>query len=233
MALWSLSTQYKKSSVEKMFFYNDGKVITIEQGFRWATFTVESDERPLTDEELINKDGYELSCIANDESWEMSEMIDGCWCDIEIANDKATEEDLEAFIEAWEEDSYDGVEALGWSNDDTEYYYYGPLMLVNDDTGEEFLGEPPEPQEKTEEQLKEELDDLIATMPEVPEEEPNVTEWFPADVKPVHIGMYEAITAAAPMWPFPSMVQWDGEQWSEPVKEWRGLADAPKPSWPF
>jgi hypothetical protein len=233
MALWSLSTQYKKSSVEKMFFYNDGKVITIEQGFRWATFTVESDERPLTDEELINKDGYELSCIANDESWEMSEMIDGCWCDIEIANDKATEEDLEAFIEAWEEDSYDGVEALGWSNDDTEYYYYGPLMLVNDDTGEEFLGDTPEPQEKTEEQLKAELDDLIATMPEVPEEEPEVTDWFPADVKPAHKGTYQAITAAAPMWPFPSMVEWDGKKWSEDVKEWRGLANEPKASWPF
>lgn len=232
MTTWSLSTQYKKSSVEKMFFYNDGKVITIEQGYRWATFTVESDERPLTDEELVNADGYELSCIANDESWEMSEMIDGCWCDIEI-NNNATEEDLEAFIEAWEEDSYDGVEALGWSNDDTEYYYHGPLMLVNDDTGEEFYGEPPEPQEKTEEQLKAELDDLIATMPEVPEEEPAVTGWFPADVNPAHTGMYEAITAAAPAWPFPSMVEWNGEQWSEAVKEWRGLAEEPKTGWPF
>jgi hypothetical protein len=27
MAVWKLSPQYKKSAVEQMFFYNDGKVI--------------------------------------------------------------------------------------------------------------------------------------------------------------------------------------------------------------
>ena len=151
MATWKLSPQYKKSAVEKMFFYKDGKVIIIEQGFRWATFTVESDERPLTDLELKNDDGYELGCIDNGESWEMCEMIDGCWLDISIGNDKTTSTDEEEFTEAWEEDSYDAVEALGWSQDDTEYYYHGPLELTNEDTGEVFQGEPDEPQEKTEE----------------------------------------------------------------------------------
>jgi len=66
MAIWKLSPQYKKSAVEKMFFYKEGKVITIEQGYRWATFTVESDEQPLTNDELKNEDGYELSCIGYD-----------------------------------------------------------------------------------------------------------------------------------------------------------------------
>lgn len=142
MATWSLSPQYKKSAVEKMFFYKDGKVITMEQGFRWATFKVDSDERPLTNEELKNADGYELSCIENDECWEMWDMIDGCWCDIEAGNDKTTDEDVEEFEAAWEEDSYEAVEALGWSQDDCEYYYYGPLELTNEDTGEVFKGEP-------------------------------------------------------------------------------------------
>ena len=238
MATWKLSPQHKKSAVEQMFFYNDGKVIIVEQGWRWGTFTVESDERPLTDLELVNAEGYELGCIDNDESWELSEMTDGCWLDV-TAGRNATEEDVAAFEQAWEEDGYDGVEELGWSNDDTEYYYYGPLELTNEDTGEVFLGNAVESQEQTEQQLLAELDELMATMPTVhvtntdnpidfpTAEEPAVTDWFPADVKPVHKGNYQAITAAEPMWPFPTMVTWNGRQWSEAVKEWRGLANKP------
>jgi hypothetical protein len=222
MATWKLSPQHKKSAVEKMFFYNGSKAIVVEQGWRWGTFTVESDERPLTDLELVNEDGYELGCIDNDESWELCEMTDGCWLDIDALRD-ATEEDVTAFEQAWEEDSYDGVEALGWSNDDTEYYYYGPLELTNEDTGQVFLGDAVEIQAQTEQQLLAELDELIAAMPE-----PAVTDWFSADVKPVHKGNYQAITEAAPMWPFPTMVEWDGKQWGEPVKEWRGLANKPE-----
>jgi hypothetical protein len=144
MATWNLSPQYKKSAIEKMFFYKDGKSIVIEQGFRWANFTVESDEQPLTEEELVNADGYELGCIDNDECWEMQEMIDGCWLDITAHNGDVTDEELAEFEAAWEEDSYEGVENLGWSNDDTEYYYTGPLELTNEDTGEVFQGEPAE-----------------------------------------------------------------------------------------
>ena len=225
MATWKLSPQHKKSAVEQMFFYNGDMVIIVEQGWRWGTFTVESDERPLTDLELVNAEGYELGCIDNNESWELCEMTDGCWLDI-TAGRNATEEDVTAFEQAWEQDGYDGVEELGWSCDDTEYYYYGPLELTNEDTGQVFLGDAVETHEQTEQQLIAELDELIAAMPEMPE--PAVTDWFTADVKPVHKGNYQAITAAAPMWPFPTMVAWDGKQWSETVKEWRGLANKPE-----
>jgi len=238
MTTWKLSPQYKKSAVEKMFFYKDGKVITIEQGYRWATFSVESDTRPLTDEELKNEDGYELGSIDNDESWEMWDMVDGCWLDIEIGNDKTTSTDLEEFEAAWEEDSYEAVEALGWSQDDTEYFYYGPLSLTNEDTGEEFLGEPEEnisvsgvPQEKTEEQLRAELDELIATIPEVPtepkEDHSGVTDWFPNSINPVRTGTYEVIKEGSPAsWPFPysvSTAEWNGLTWNSTIENWRGL----------
>ena len=240
MATWKLSPQYKKSAVEKMFFFKDGKIIVMEQGFRWATFSVESDERPLTDAELKNDDYYELGCIDNDESWEMNDMSDGCWMDVTAGNDKTTDEDLAAFNDAWEADWYSGVEAIGWSQDECEYYFYGPLELTNEDTGEVFYGEPPEDVSvggvpiKTEEQLKAELDELIATMPEVPvEEDPAVTDWFPVDIKPVHKGNYQVITKGAESWPFPSFAEWNGKKWSEDVKEWRGLAEEPKRAWPF
>jgi len=221
MAIWKLSPQYKKSAVEKMFFYKEGKVITIEQGYRWATFTVESDEQPLTDDELKNEDGYELSCIDNDESWEMWDMIDGCWCDIEDGNGKASEEDVEEFITAWEEDSFDGVENLGWQCDDTEYYYYGPLELTNEDTGEVFKGEPDEDAPVANETLEEASEEF--------HEEPEVTDWFPVSINPARQGAYQVTSSNIPNWPFPSYAQWDGVQWSdEHVVSWRGLLKEPE-----
>jgi hypothetical protein len=213
MATWSLSPLHKKSAVELMFFYKEGKVITIEQGFRWATFKVDSDERPLTDIELRNENGYELSYIDNDESWEMWDMVDGCWCDIQGANHKVTEDDVEEFTLAWEEDSYEAVEALGWSQDDTEYYYHGPLVLTNDDTGEEFLGD---------------VEETVSTATQEAETALAVTDWFPVSVNPARSGSYETMPGtAANTWPFPVMATWDGKEWSTVVAQWRGLSENP------
>ncbi len=229
MATWSLSPQYKKSAVEKMFFYKDGKVITMEQGFRWATFKMESDICPLSTDELKNEDGFEL-----DGDWEMWDMIDGCWLDIEAGNDKTTDEDVEAFTELWEEDSFEAVEGAGWSQDDCEYFYHGPLELTNEDTGEVFKGEPDEaPQEPlpTEEELIKELDTLLDTMPELEEEEPELelTDWFPVEVNPVRTGRYQVLTKESTMWPFPQYTEWTGKKWvGETVTQWRGLANEPK-----
>ena len=236
MATWSLSPQYKKSAVEKMFFYKDGKIITVEQGFRWASFKVESDNRPLTDEELKNEDGYELSFIENDESWEMWEMIDGCWAEIEPGNDKTTTEDVEEFENAWNEDSYDGVESLGWSQDDCEYFYYGPLELTNEDTGEIFKGElddnistvdiPLSTDETEDFEKSSEDSDII--------DESQKTEWYDISVKPIHKGEYEC-EFESDTWPFPieRMCEWTGKSWKEGgekaagIKRWRGLKSNP------
>jgi hypothetical protein len=255
MATWKLSPQYKKSAVEKMFFHKDGKVISIEQGFRWATFTVESDERPLTDEELKNEDGYELSCIENDECWEMWEMIDGCWLDIQAERD-CTPEDVEEFELAWEENSYEGVEELGWYNDDTEYYYHGPLELTNDTTGEVFQGEPDEnvsvsgvphatntdnpidfPQQVEEfvngyanfvENMTDEEWEVLGK-----EDEPVVTDWYPVETNPVRNGTYQVLeTELEVSWPFESNVKagvWNGKKWdNKNVVKWRGLTSDPE-----
>ena len=53
MPTWKLSTYWKKSSIERQIWVKDDKVIIREEGYRWGTFYVQSDERPLTDEELI------------------------------------------------------------------------------------------------------------------------------------------------------------------------------------
>lgn len=229
MATWSLSPQYKKSAIEKMFFYKDGNRITIEQGFRWSTFTVESDERPLTDAELVNEYGYELGCIDNDECWEMQDMTDGCWLDI-TADDDVPAEELEKFEAAWEEDSYSGVEELGWSNDDTEYYYVGPLQLTNEDTGQVFQGEPDEPVSAGSVPHVSNTDNPV-DFPE--EEKPLLTDWYPASTNPVREGTYQVIDTEVPtQWPFASNIitgTWDGKKWdgSVNVVKWRGLSEDP------
>lgn len=229
MATWSLSPQYKKSAVEIMFFRKDNMVISIEQGFRWATFKVESDERPLTDEELKNEDGYELSCIDNDESWEMWEMVDGCWLDIDRANSHVSDEAFEEFETAWEEDSFEGVETLGWSNDDTEYHYHGPLELTNEDTGEVFKGEPDEEVPTAPVEVMEEA--LVELEVEI--EKPIVTDWYPVSIDPVREGTYQVLhTELEEKWPFQSNVTsavWNGKKWDDKkVVKWRGLTEEVK-----
>ena len=243
MATWNLSPQYKKSAVEKMFFYKDGQCITVEQGFRWANFKVESDERPLTDDELKNEDGYELGCIDNDESWEMWDMSDGCWLDIEKVSDSITDEEFAAFEAAWEEDGYSGVEELGWNNDDTEYYYHGPLALTNEDTGEVFQGEPDENVPVTPETVNEFVEgyaDFVENMSDeewedLGKDDNPYTDWFPASINPVRVGTYQVLCCEQEVaWPFQSNIlagTWDGKTWdisvSTTVVKWRGLANDP------
>ena len=124
MTTWALTTKTKKNAVEKQFWYKDGRVIIREEGYRWGKFYCESDERP--DVDLVNPDGYELGDSEYD--WELDHLDDGCWADWTYPDDM-TEEEQQAIEAAWEEDFYDGMEALGWSNDDTEYWFYGELEL--------------------------------------------------------------------------------------------------------
>ena len=135
MAIWKVTNLHKKSAVERQFWVKDGKTIIREEGFRWGVWSCESDEQP--DIDLDNPEGYELMCTDCD--WEMEEMMDGSWAETTFPDDMS-EEEQEEWEAAWEEDSYDGVEALGWSCDETEHWIYGPIQLTNEDTGEEFGG---------------------------------------------------------------------------------------------
>jgi hypothetical protein len=137
MTTWVLTTQHKKNAVERSFWYKDGQKIVREEGYRWGKFYCESDEQP--DIDLKNPDGYEISGY----DWELDSLDDGCWAEWEWP-EGMSEEEQDKIMDAWNEDFYDGMEALGWSNDDTEYVFYGPLQLENEATGEVFQGEPDE-----------------------------------------------------------------------------------------
>ena len=210
MATWQLSTEYKKNAIEVQLWYKDGVAIKRVEGYRWGTFSCESDERP--DIDLRNEgDGYELA----DYDWELGSLDDGCWADWEYPTDFPIEERIK-IEEAWDNDWYDGMEALGWSNDDTEYWFQGPLKLVNQDTGEEFSV------------LDENFNIIPEPEPQVINDDPPLTNWFPSDVAPVREGTYQVNDDKNPTWPFPTYATWDGQKWSDTsIAQWRGLAEDP------
>ena len=210
MAVWQLSTEYKKNAIEVQLWYKDGVAIKRVEGYRWGTFSCESDERP--DIDLRNEgDGYELA----DYDWELGSLDDGCWADWEYPTDFPIEERIK-IEEAWDNDWYDGMEALGWSNDDTEYWFQGPLKLVNQDTGEEFSV------------LDENFNIIPEPEPQVINDDPPLTNWFPSDVAPVREGTYQVNDDKNPTWPFPTYATWDGQKWSDTsIAQWRGLAEDP------
>ena len=210
MATWQLSTEYKKNAIEVQLWYKDGVAIKRVEGYRWGTFSCESDERP--DIDLRNEgDGYELA----DYDWELGSLDDGCWADWEYPTDFPIEERIK-IEEAWDNDWYDGMEALGWSNDDTEYWFQGPLKLVNQDTGEEFSV------------LDENFNIIPEPEPQVLNDDPPLTNWFPSDVAPVREGRYQVNDDKNPTWPFPTYATWDGQKWSDTsIAQWRGLAEDP------
>jgi hypothetical protein len=210
MAVWELSTEYKKNAIEVQLWYKDGVAIKRVEGYRWGTFSCESDERP--DIDLRNEgDGYELA----DYDWELDSLDDGCWADWEYPTDFPVEERIK-IEEAWDNEWYDGMEALGWSNDDTEYWFQGPLKLVNRDTGEEFSV------------LDENFNIIPEPEPQVVNDDPPLTNWFPSDVAPVREGRYQVNDDKNPTWPFPTYAIWDGQKWSDTsIAQWRGLAEDP------
>jgi len=224
MAVWELSTEYKKNAIEVQLWYKDGVTIKRIEGYRWGTFYCESDERP--DIDLRNEgDGYELA----DYDWELDSLDDGCWADWEFP-DSMSEEERTKIEEAWDNEWYEGMEALGWSNDDTEYWFQGPLKLVNKDTGEEFSALDADGNLVSEEDLQQALEDLKHEFEElqVVNDDPPLTNWFPSDVNPVREGRYMVSDNKNPGWPFPTYAEWDGKKWSDDsITQWRGLAEDP------
>lgn len=136
MAIWKIQNHSKKNAVERQFWIKDGVTVIKEEGFRWGYWTCESEDQP--DIDLDNPDGYELT--SSDYEWEMESMDDGSWVEWTFPDDM-DEEEQEHIQELWDEDSFEGLEGDGWINDETEYWIYGPILLINEDTGEEIHGE--------------------------------------------------------------------------------------------
>jgi hypothetical protein len=44
MALWKIEPTFKKSLLERCYYFKDGKTMMIETGWRWGEFTCETVE---------------------------------------------------------------------------------------------------------------------------------------------------------------------------------------------
>ena len=113
MALWKVEPTYKKSCIERETWHKDGQSITMETGWRWGEFIIETegDEPPVIAE---NTDLF--NCHYEVVDWSTD---DGCWCDYEYTG--MTEEEIVAKQEWFDEgNSLWDLESDGWSQDDTE-----------------------------------------------------------------------------------------------------------------
>lgn len=135
MARWQISNYYKKNVVDRQFWHNDDREFVRDEGYRWGTWECESDERP--DIDLDNPDGYELTATEYD--WDLVDMLDGSWSEwtYDTSFDQEEKDLLEA---AWDELGYEGLENLGYMMNESEQWIYGPILLKNLDTGEEWHG---------------------------------------------------------------------------------------------
>ena len=143
MAIWTVSTYYKKNvqEVETYCQRHGSGQITVTNGFRWGSWTVEtSDDNPPEFEftEVPNGDGKKdsinmLDCsINNIDNVELDSMDDGgCWYDVEIKGlDEDAEKELREFLE--ENSPYELEERDdGWYQDETEWWIWGPIEIQN------------------------------------------------------------------------------------------------------
>ncbi len=131
MAVWTLMPVNKKSIEEVMFWTKDGKTIVFRQGWRGGSVTLVTadDNEPSIDlegnDELNVYDLYDDHIV----EVELDSFWDGCWGEWEWNDQGLTDEEIEEIEAAWDDEGYEGVEELGWNQDDTETYFYGPLSL--------------------------------------------------------------------------------------------------------
>lgn len=119
---WKISTLEKKNVVENEMFTKDGKTVTHSTGFRWGYVIVEEDPE-------IENPADSDSVIVSDYSIEDCGYDDGCWEEWDFGD--LSEDEIELFMQMWEDGWYDSLSTIGWDHTDTEVVFIGPLEVTN------------------------------------------------------------------------------------------------------
>lgn len=139
MANWRVSTYHKKSCEEHEHFVKDGMTIVCVNGFRWASFFVETTDDNPPEFEFVctpggddRKDSINMyDCYVNNiESVELDTMDDGWYGDIRFPEDMDDEEQeqLQELID--EHGVYEALEEQqGWTPDENEAWIWGPILI--------------------------------------------------------------------------------------------------------
>ena len=144
MSVYTLRNLYKKHAREIETWMKvepgstEGKIVIVDTGWRWASFTVTTDDGEKPDLDLDNfgtVNPYYLGGEGNIEDVEMESCEDGVH--FELYSDDLTEEELDELREEIEESSHlDVLEAAGYINEDTEFSLEGPLVILDEDDEE-------------------------------------------------------------------------------------------------
>lgn len=127
MAKYIVSARNKKSTVEQEQWAHQKdfeKSFTREIGWRWGSFYV-----TMSKEEMENtpKEDEKAEFFPNFYDGELIETTDGCWEDFKFPEGVFTEEEQQTIQEAWEQENYEGLESLGYSQVDGDTILIGPL----------------------------------------------------------------------------------------------------------
>lgn len=142
MAIWTVTTYYKKSCEEReIWTHSDHGTMIRTNGFRRATYTVETNDGNLPEFEFDfvpggdgKKDSIDFNnCSFNNiDNAELVELFDGgCWGGTEWT-DGMDEDEIERLEELMEEEGSYAIEEEGWMNDDTEVWAWGPIEISNE-----------------------------------------------------------------------------------------------------
>lgn len=123
---YKIATQDKKSIVHEEFFRLDQGDQTyearMEQTWRWGYAVITDVEKDSIDP--LNPNGF----LVTDYDIEDQDLVDGVALYFHYS-DNVTDEMKEAFELAWDQDGYEGVENLGWTQWDMEMTFLGPLEI--------------------------------------------------------------------------------------------------------
>lgn len=119
---WNISTVEKKSVTQREIWVKDGREAVYEIGWRWGTVTVPNKPDLSNYDPVVGIDPFS--------EWDVEDhsFHDGCWSDWEYPDDM-TDEEREEFETAYDEEGDDGIYALGWQIEDTEYHFSGELSV--------------------------------------------------------------------------------------------------------
>ena len=129
MIMWKVSPRYKKSVIDVEIFRKGDNEITMETGWRWGHVVLLVPQGVDLLAELKPEDNNRIQIDGLGYDILDREFDDGCWEEWDL--DAMDEDEVEAFQEAWDEDSHEGIENLGWEGWDSELFFDGPLDVEN------------------------------------------------------------------------------------------------------
>ena len=134
MAKWNLMPKFKKNIQEITFWSKDGKIIQYSLWWRSGNviLTTATDEKPDIDLENADDEGLSVYDLIDGETIlevDLDSFWDGDNSEWLATSPDVTEEELQEVIDAWDEDWSEGVDNLGWKQEDTEIRFYGELKI--------------------------------------------------------------------------------------------------------